>query len=71
MSAKIFEYVVLYHPKPKRVDGEDVREKSVIVVDVKRVLAESEKDVNVIAGREIPVDYLDKLDRVEILVRPF
>jgi len=35
------------------------------------VLAGSKEEVSILAAREIPPDYLSKLDQVEVLVRPF
>jgi hypothetical protein len=72
MKAKIFEYAILYHPKPKKdANGNEVTEKSEIVKEVSRVLAESDKQVGILAAREIPEKYLNELDNVEIIVRPF
>lgn len=72
MSAKLFEYVVLYHPKASKKDEESgVVNKSKIVVDLKRDLAANEKEIAIRAAREIPEEYLDKLDQVEIAIRPF
>lgn len=72
MSGQIFEYAVLYHPKPRKVGDETVTDPSEILVDVKRVVAKDEKSVAILAAREIPTDYLDgKLEQVEIAIRPF
>ena len=40
-------------------------------MDVKRVLANSEKEAQMLAARDIPDEFTDKLDRVEIALRPF
>ena len=72
MSAKIFEYAVIHHPvatKDQQDRGE--KPKSELVVDVKRVLANNEKEAAMLAARDIPAEYTDKLDRVEIALRPF
>lgn len=69
---KIYEYAVIYNPlatKDQNDRGE--KPKSVLVVDVKRVLAGSDKEAMMLAARDIPADYTDKLDRVEIALRPF
>ena len=72
MAGKIFEYAVIYHPKAKKVGDESVTDSSVIVVDVKRVVAKDEKTVAIMAAREIPEEYLNgKLEQVEIAIRPF
>ncbi len=42
-----------------------------MVKDITNVVARDEKEVLMIAAREIPAEYLDKLDRVEIALRPF
>jgi hypothetical protein len=69
---KLFEYAVLYHPRPSKDDkGNDVRPKSEIVTSPKTVLATSDKEVGILAARELPEQYIDKLDDVEIVVRPF
>lgn len=72
MSAKIFEYAVLHHPvatKEQQERGD--KPKSTLIVDVKRVLANNEKEAAMLAARDIPEEYTDKLDRVEIALRPF
>ena len=70
---KLFEYAVLYHPKEKKnAAGEVVEEKqSEVVVEPKRVLAKSPDEVAMLAARDIPDNLTDKLDCVEICVRPF
>lgn len=64
MKLKVYEYMVLLHPS----DDEDV---SRIIVDKKTVLGKDEKSVAMRATREIPTDYDDLLDQVEVVVRPF
>lgn len=69
---KLFEYAVLYHPKKTKKDEEDGKTvKTQLLIDVKRVLANDEKEVVMLAAREIPADYVDKLSQVEVAVRPF
>jgi hypothetical protein len=69
---KIYEYAVIHHPiatKEQQDRGEKPR--SVLIVDVTRVLARDDKEASILAARAIPVDFTDKLDRVEIALRPF
>jgi hypothetical protein len=69
---KLFEYAVLFHPKSKRNNaGEDITEPSTIISTPKVVLAQSDKEVGMKAAREVPKDYEDKLDDIEIVIRPF
>lgn len=69
---KLYEYAVIYNPlqtQAQRDAGEAA--KSILIVDVKRQLANSDKEAMMLAARDIPAEYTDKLDRVEIALRPF
>ena len=69
---KLYEYAVIYNPlatKDQNDRGE--KPKSELIVDVKRVLANSDKEAMMLAARDIPEKYTGALDRVEIALRPF
>lgn len=69
---KLFEFAVIYKPvatKEQQERGE--KPKSELIVDVTRVLANDDKEASMLAARAIPDEYTDKLDRVEIALRPF
>lgn len=69
---KIYEYAILYHPmqtKEQRDRGES--RKSIILVPITPILAKDDKEVQVLAARYIPDEYLNRLDQVEVAVRPF
>lgn len=69
---KLYEYAVIYNPLPTKDENErGVKPKSELIVDVKRILSNSDKEAMMLAARDIPEDYTDKLDRVEIALRPF
>jgi hypothetical protein len=69
---KLYEYAVIYNPiATKEQQDRGDKPKSVLIVDVKRVLSNSDKEAMMLAARDIPSDYTDKLDRVEIALRPF
>lgn len=69
---KLYEYAILYHPKVVRdPQGNETQGPDVIVASPQWTLANDDKEVGIRAARAIPVEYLDKLDRVEILIRPF
>jgi len=71
-KGQLYEYVVIHHPKAKKdVAGNEEPVKSKIITDVTRVLAATPEEVSILAGRSIPEEYLDKLEQVEIKVRPF
>lgn len=62
---RLMEYVILWHPK-KEEDG-----KSKIIVPKKEILVNDEKQAFIFANRAIPDEYLEQLDQVEVIVRPF
>ena len=69
---KLFEFAVLFHPKLTKAEQDaGDHSKSELIVDVTRVLAKSDKEAAMKAARAIPEKYADKLDRVEIAIRPF
>lgn len=66
---KLFEYAVIYHPCKKDKDAEE--KKSVLVKVPTTILASDDKEVAIKAARDIPDEYIDKLEDIEIVVRPF
>lgn len=69
MKLKLFEYVILLHPEDS--EGNEIEKKTLVLKEVTRVLSKDEKQVGILAARDIPTAHLDNLDRIEILVRPF
>lgn len=71
-KGKLFEYAILFHPHQTREQKDSgILPKSEIVLQPKTVIAVDDKQVAIIASRDIPEGFLDKLDQVEIIVRPF
>ena len=71
-KGKLFEYAVLYHPKIKKdaAGNELESKKSILVQPLTAVIAVSEKEVGMLAAKSLPAEYDDKLEDVEILIRP-
>lgn len=69
---KLYEYAIIYRPTTTK-EQQDKGEKAqpVLLMDVTRILANSEQEAQMIAARAIPETHIDKLDRVEIALRPF
>jgi hypothetical protein len=67
-KTKLFQYVIFFEPTEKE---EEEGKKTLLVKDVTNVLATEEKNVVMIASRAIPEEYLNKLDQINIIVRPF
>lgn len=72
-KGKLYEYAVLYHPREKKDAAGNPLEtkKSLLVKGPEHVVASSDSEVAIIAAKAIPEEYNDKLEDVEIVVRPF
>ena len=68
MDTKVFQYVILWSPTEKQ---EEDGLKSKLLKEVTTVLAKDEKTVALLASKQIPDEYNDQLDQVNIAVRPF
>jgi len=67
-DTKLFQYASFFIPTDKEAkEGA----KSVMITEVTTLLARSEQEVLIIASRSIPEQYMDKLNQVTIVVRPF
>jgi hypothetical protein len=64
----LFQYAVILQPKFK---DDEIVEEGDVILKPQYILAESEREVTIIAARKIPEAYMDRLDRVEVAVRPF
>ena len=62
---KLWEYAILFVPS----DSSD--DKPVVIQGISTVLASTQDNALVLAARDIPEEYLDRLDEVEVVVRPF
>jgi len=70
--ASLFEFAVLFHPKVvKDSQGNETQGPDKMVKAPEFVLANDDKEVAMRAARAIPEEFLDRLDQVEIVVRPF
>jgi hypothetical protein len=68
-NLKIYQFAVILQPKQNK-DGE-VTEDGQLVVQLQTVLAATDEQAQLLAGRAIPEEYLDKIDRLTVAVRPF
>lgn len=68
MHKRIFEYAVLLHPTHEETQRGVSTE---MLVQPTFVLASDITTATILASRSIPDAHLDKLDRVEVAVRPF
>ena len=63
--ARLFQIAVICHPEEKS------KAPAELVVPIETILAKDEKVAALMAARKIPESYNEKLDRVEVAVRPF
>lgn len=69
---KLFDYAVLYHPKPTKDENDrGVTPKSEVLIKPTTTIASGPEQVATLASRAIPDTHLDRLDDIEIVVRPF
>ena len=67
---QVFEYVVTVDEKRDK-DGEIV-EQAEIVVPITQCMARDVNQAGLMAAKAIPDEYMDgKLDRIQVVVRPF
>lgn len=69
MKSQLFQYAILHNP----VIAEEgkVQEKAKVIKGIDTILAKNQEEATIRIAREIPEEYLDKLDEVDIVVRPF
>ena len=67
--SEIYEYAVIYQEKP--ADKNAIKPKGKLIVEITQVLVDSEAEAQMIAARAIPDDYVDKLEDITVVVRPF
>lgn len=68
MKKQLFEYAVLLHPSSKENENQ---EPSKIIVEKTTTLATSSEKVAMEAVMSIPAEYKNRLDEIEVVVRPF
>jgi hypothetical protein len=68
-KSKLFQYAIIWHPTEKQVKDDGTKSK--LVKELTTILATDEKAVLMTASMNIPVEYKEQLDQVEIVVRPF
>jgi hypothetical protein len=68
-KSKLFQYAIIWHPTEKQVKDDGAKSK--LAKELTTILATDEKAVLMTASMNIPVEYKEQLDQVEIVVRPF
>ena len=67
-KASLFQYAILWQPTDEEVKN---GQKAKLIVDVKTIVATDDSTAFMVASRDVPEEYLECLDQVNIAVRPF
>ena len=70
MKKRPFQYMVLLHEYEQK-EGKNEYKDSKVIIDLKTVMAKSEKELVFKITREIPEQFAGEPDNVEIIIRPF
>lgn len=68
-KSRLFQYIIVWNPTEKQVKEESLKPK--LIQGVTDVLSTDENSVRMTAAMNIPQEYKDQLDQIEIAVRPF
>lgn len=72
MTRKLYQFAILYHGRmTKAIEEEGKEPESRILVEPRTILAKDDKEALIVAARQVPEEYLQKLSQVEIAIRPF
>lgn len=68
MKSRLFTYAIIWNPNEKETkEGK----KPTLLVPPTHALAADQNSVQIMAAMNIPNEYKDSLDQIEIAVRPF
>jgi hypothetical protein len=65
---RAYQYLIIFNPNEA---AKKAGEKASIIKDVTTILAKDEKEAGMKATRAIPTNLDERLDEVEVIVRPF
>lgn len=65
----LFQYAILWHPTEKQEKEEGL--KSIVLSEVKTVLAKDQASATMMAAMDIPSDKKGELDQIQVVIRPF
>lgn len=69
MKKKLFQYAILFHPTEKEAKDEGLKSK--VIQEPKTILSQDQNSAAMAAAMEIPAEYREKLDQIEVVMRPF
>ena len=67
-KVKLYQYAAICHPTKEE---EKKGEKAKVIVEPTTVLAKNEQVAGMMIVRQIPEEFADKLEQIDIVIRPF
>ncbi len=68
MKSKLFQYAIIWHPNEAEAkDGK----KSKLISSPAYILATDQNAAQIAAAMNIPAEYKDNLEQIDIAIRPF
>lgn len=65
---KLFQYAIMWLPnEQQKKDGQ----KEKLIKDITSIMANDDKAANILAAKQIPDEYDNQLDQIQIALRPF
>ena len=64
----LFQYAALYYPSKEELKK---GKKAKVIIEPTTILAKNAQVASMIVIRELPEEYTEKLENVEIVIRPF
>jgi predicted RNase H-like nuclease (RuvC/YqgF family) len=66
---QLFQYAILWHPTEKQATDDGAKSK--VITQITSILSNDDKSAAMAAAMQIPSEYKDNLEQIEIVVRPF
>lgn len=67
MKSQLFQYAILFNPDLKENDNREPK----VIKGIETILAKNQEEATIRIAREIPEEYLNRLDEIDIVCRPF
>jgi hypothetical protein len=67
-NLKLYQFAILWHPNKEQKEKEA---KTKLVVEPTTILASNDQVAQMMAVKQIPEEYSDQLDQIDIAIRPF
>ena len=65
----LFQYAIIWHPTEKQIKDDGTKSK--VLVEPKIILAVDQAGAGMAAAMEIPSEYKDQLEQIQIALRAF